>query len=54
MIHVQGPKRLFSPVSILVLVDLACEYDLEIKDIFGMEKYIINHPDFFDNRITKS
>lgn len=28
--------------------------EFKIKDIFDMETYIIDHPDFFDNRITKN
>jgi len=30
------------------------ELEFKIKDIFDIEKYIIDHPDFFDNRITKN
>ena len=30
------------------------ELEFDIAQIFEMEKYIIDHPDFFDNRITKS
>jgi len=29
------------------------ELEFDIAQIFGMEKYIIDHPDFFDNRISK-
>lgn len=30
------------------------ELEFDIAQIFGMEKYIIDHTDFFDNRITKT
>jgi hypothetical protein len=30
------------------------ELEFDIAQIFEMEKYIIDHPDFFDSRITKS
>jgi hypothetical protein len=29
------------------------ELEFKIKNIFDMEKYIIDHPNFFDNRIPK-